>query len=219
MPSIMIIGASRGIGLGFVRAYAPADGWQVHATTRTLDTPGELGDVEGDVSLYQLDVIDAGQIHGLAMALEGQAIDLLIYNAGVYGRGGMSRDLVLTTNAEAPFKVISALMPAVERGREKKIVILSSHVGARNGGPTPTDAYGASKAALNDHYREVEPEWRERGITSVAFHPGWVQTDMGGASAPVTVSESVRGMREVIRTLAPGDSGKFLDWQGKEIPW
>ena len=63
MPSVMIIGASRGIGLGFVQAYAAADGWQVHATTRTIDTPGELGAVPGDVTLYELDVIDAGQIH------------------------------------------------------------------------------------------------------------------------------------------------------------
>ena len=70
MPSVMIIGASRGIGLGFVQAYAAADGWQVHATTRTIDAPGELGEVPGDVTLYQLDVIDAGQIRALAMALE-----------------------------------------------------------------------------------------------------------------------------------------------------
>ena len=73
------------------------------------------------------------------MAVEGQAIDVLIHNAGVYGRGGMSRDMVLTVNAEAPFRVISALMPAVERSEQKKIAILSSHVGARRGGPTPTD--------------------------------------------------------------------------------
>ena len=218
MPSVMIVGASRGIGLGFVEAYAAADGWKVHATTRTLDAPGDLGEVEGDVTLYQLDVIDAGQIHALAMALEGQAIDLLIHNAGVYGHD-MSRDLVLTTNAEAPFKVINALMPAVGRGRQKKIVILSSHTGARNGGPTPAGVYGASKAALNDRYREIEPEWRARAIVSVAFHPGWVQTDMGGASASVTVADSVRGMRQVIGALRPDDSGKFLDWQGKELSW
>lgn len=218
MPSVMIIGASRGLGLGFVQAYAAADGWQVHATTRTLEVPGELGEVEGDVTLYQLDVVDAGQIHALAVGLEGQAIDLLIHNAGVYG-DNMSRDLVLTTNAEAPFKVINALMPALGRGQQKMIVILSSHTGSRNGGPTPSGVYGASKAALNDRYREVEPEWRERGIVSVAFHPGWVQTDMGGAGAPVTVTDSVHGMRQVIRTFTPGDSGKFLDWQGKEITW
>jgi len=218
MPSVMIIGASRGIGLGFVQAYAAADGWQVHATTRTLDTPGALGEVEGDVTLYELDVIDAGQIYALAMAFEGRALDLLIHNAGVYGTD-MSRDLVLTINAEAPFKVISALMPAILRGHDKKIAILTSHMGARNGGPTPTSVYGASKAALNDHFREVEPEWREAGIASVVFHPGWVQTDMGGGGATVPVADSVRGMRQVIGALRPDDSGKFLDWQGKELSW
>ena len=219
MPSVMIIGASRGIGLGFVQAYAAADGWQVHATTRTLADPGALGEVAGDVSLYQLDVIDAGQIYALATAFEDRAIDVLIHNAGVYGRGGMSRDLVLTTNADAPFMVISALMPALERGREKKIALLSSHMGARHGGPTPSDAYGASKAALNDHYREIEPEWRENGIASVVFHPGWVKTDMGGSGASVEVADSVRGMRQVLRTLSTDNSGKFLDWQGKELSW
>ena len=218
MPSVMIIGASRGIGLGFVQAYAAADGWQVHATTRTLVTPGELGEIAGDVSLYELDVLDAGLIHALAMAFEGRAIDVLIHNAGVYGQD-MSRDLVLTTNAEAPFRVISALMPAVERSEEKKIAILSSHMGSRNGGPTPSNIYGASKAALNDRYREVEPEWRARGIKSVIFHPGWVQTDMGGAGASLSVADSVRGMRQVISGLREINSGKFLDWQGKEVPW
>jgi len=214
----MIIGASRGIGLGFAQAYAAADGWQVHATTRTLDNAGALGEIEGDASLYELDVIDAGQIHNLAMAMEGRAIDVLIHNAGVYGRD-MSRDLVLTINAEAPFRVISALMPAVERSQDKKIAILSSHMGARNGGPTPTNVYGASKAALNDRYREVEPEWRARGIKSIIFHPGWVQTDMGGAGASVPVAESVRGMRQVISSLREANSGKFLDWQGNELAW
>ncbi|MFT5181968.1 MAG: NAD(P)-dependent dehydrogenase (short-subunit alcohol dehydrogenase family) [Alphaproteobacteria bacterium] len=218
MPSVMIIGASRGIGLGFVQAYAAADGWQVHATTRTLDTPGELGDVPGDVTLYELDVTDAGQINRLAMAFQDRDLDLLIHNAGVYGTG-MSRDLVLMTNAEAPFYVISALLPAIERSRDKKIAILTSHMGARNGGQTPTGVYGASKAALNDRYREIEPQWRDQGIASVIFHPGWVQTDMGGAGASVSVADSVRGMRQVINNLRAANSGKFLDWQGTELSW
>ena len=218
MPSVMIIGASRGIGLGFVQAYAAADGWQVHATTRTPDAPGELGEVDGDVSLYELDVSNSAHINNLAAAFADRALDVLIHNAGVYGTG-MSRDMVLTINAEAPFKVIEALMPALERGRDKKIAILSSHMGARNGGPTPTNVYGASKAALNDRYREIEPQWRARGIKSVMFHPGWVQTSMGGSGASLPVADSVRGMRQVISMLRADESGKFLDWQGKELSW
>lgn len=218
MPSVMIIGASRGIGLGFAKAYAAADGWQVHATTRTISAPGELGGVPGDVSLYELDVTNAGHIVALASAFEDCAIDVLIHNAGVHG-DKTSRDETLSINAEAPFHVIDALLPAVERGSEKKIAILSSQMGARHGGGTPSSAYGASKAALNDRFREVEPEWRARGITSIIFHPGWVQTDMGGASASIPVVESVRGMRQVIAEARPTDSGNFLDWRGRVHSW
>lgn len=218
MPSVMIIGASRGIGLGFAEAYAAADGWEVHATTRTIDAPGALGQVAGNVTLHALDVTDADQINQLALAFADRDLDLLIHNAGVYGTG-MSRDEVLTINAEAPFNVINALLPAVERSGEKKLAILTSHMGSRNGGPTPSNVYGASKAALNDRYREVEPQWRERGIKSVIFHPGWVQTDMGGAGASVPVADSVRGMRRIISSLRSDEYGKFLDWQGNEVPW
>lgn len=218
MPSVMIIGASRGIGLGFAEAYAAADGWEVHATTRTIDAPGALGQVAGNVTLHALDVTDAGQINQLALAFADRDLDLLIHNASVYGTG-MSRDEVLTINAEAPFNVINALLPAVERSGEKKLAILTSHMGSRNGGPTPSNVYGASKAALNDRYREVEPQWRERGIKSVIFHPGWVQTDMGGAGASVPVADSVRGMRRILSSLRSDEYGKFLDWQGNEVPW
>ncbi|NNE86066.1 MAG: SDR family NAD(P)-dependent oxidoreductase [Alphaproteobacteria bacterium] len=218
MPSVMIIGASRGIGLGFAEAYAAADGWEVHATTRTIDAPGALGQVAGNVTLHALDVTDADQINQLALAFADRDLDLLIHNAGVYGTG-MSRDEVLTINAEAPFNVINALLPAVKRSGEKKLAILTSHMGSRNGGPTPSNVYGASKAALNDRYREVEPQWRERGIKSVIFHPGWVQTDMGGAGASVPVADSVRGMRRILSSLRSDEYGKFLDWQGNEVPW
>ena len=216
MPSVLIIGASRGIGLGFVRDYA-ADGWEVHATTRDIGDPGDLADISGNVSLYQLEVRNKDQIAALAGAFEGRGIDLLIHNAGVLR--GVSRDEMMAINADAPFDVVSALLPAVERGDGKKIAILTSQMGARNGGRTPSADYGASKCALNDRFRETEPEWRAMGIMAVVFHPGWVATDMGGRGAPVSVDESVSGMRRTIAGLSPSDSGKFLTWKGTEHPW
>jgi len=216
MPSVLIIGASRGIGLGFVRDYA-ADGWEVHATTRDIGDPGDLADISGNVSLYQLEVRNKDQIAALAGAFEGRGIDLLIHNAGVLR--GVSRDEMMAINTDAPFDVVSALLPAVERGDGKKIAILTSQMGARNGGRTPSADYGASKCALNDRFRETEPEWRAMGITAVVFHPGWVATDMGGRGAPVSVDESVSGMRRTIAGLSPSDSGKFLTWKGTEHPW
>ena len=216
MPGVLIVGASRGIGLGFARDYA-ADRWEVHATTRNIGDPGDLADISGNVSLYQLEVRNKDQIAALAGAFEGRGIDLLIHNAGVLR--GVSRDEMMAINADAPFDVVSALLPAVERGDGKKIAILTSQMGARNGGRTPSADYGASKCALNDRFRETEPEWRAMGITAVVFHPGWVATDMGGRGAPVSVDESVSGMRRTIAGLSPSDSGKFLTWKGTEHPW
>jgi len=217
MPTVCIIGASRGIGLGFAEAYAK-DGWRVHATTRTPDRPGALGKVAGDIVLHALDVTDAGQIAALAKALAGEPIDVLIHNAGVMG-DGMSRQQVMATNVDGPLNVTAALLDRVAASQQKKIAILTSQMGARRGGSTPSGVYGASKALLNDRFREAEPAWRARGLTAIVFHPGWVKTEMGGAGASVTVKDSVAGMRKVLDSLKPADSGKFLTWQGREHPW
>jgi len=216
MPSVVIIGASRGIGLGFAEAYA-AEGWEVHATTRTPENPGELADIAGNVSIYGLDVRNADQISNLADALQGGVIDHLINSAGVLR--GVDRDEMMAVNADAPFNIVAALFDAVARSDEKKIAILTSQMGARHGGSTPSSLYGESKCILNDRFREIEPEWRAAGVTSVVFHPGWVATDMGGAGASVSIDESVTGMRRVIAGLSPADSGKFLTWTGAEHPW
>jgi NAD(P)-dependent dehydrogenase (short-subunit alcohol dehydrogenase family) len=216
-PSVLIVGASRGIGLGFARAYA-ADGWEVHATTRNIAKPEELGGVPGDVTLYELDVVNSVQIGALAQAFSNRGLDVLIHNAGVNGNG-MRCPEVMRVNAEAPFDVISALLPAVERGGVKKIAILTSQMGARQGGSPPSGIYGASKCALNDHFREIEPEWRAKGVVSVVFHPGWVKTDMGGSSAAISVRDSVAGMQREIEQLSLEKSGSFLTWTGAVHPW
>lgn len=216
MPSVLIAGASRGIGLGLAEAYAE-DGWEVHATTRTPDNPGDLGNIAGDVTIHRLEVRDADDIAALAQAFEGRGLDLMIHSAGVLR--GVSRDEMMAINADAPFNVVGAMLPAIERGEMRKLAILTSQMGARHGGGTPSADYGASKCLLNDRFREIEPEWRAKGITSVVFHPGWVATDMGGRGAAVSVNESVSGMRRVIAEMDDSDAGKFLTWKGSEHPW
>ncbi len=216
-PSVLIVGASRGIGLGFACAYA-ADGWEVHATTRNIAKPGKLGEVPGDVTLYELDVVNGAQIGAIAQAFSNRGLDVLIHNAGVRGDSMRSAE-VMRINAEAPFEMVGALLPAIERGNMKKIAILTSQLGARHGGRPPSGIYGASKCALNDRFREIEPEWRAKGVTAVVFHPGWVKTDMGGRSAPLSVRDSVAGMRREIERLNPEKSGSFLTWKGTVHPW
>ena len=217
MKSVVIIGANRGIGLGFARAYGQ-DGWEVHATTRSMGTPGALTEIEGDVRIYNLEIRDSEQISALAEAFADRGIDVLIHNAAVYGKG-MGYEDVMAINADAPFNIISAMLPAILRGEMRKVIILTSQAGARNGGATPSGLYGQSKCALNDRFREIELTWRKRGITAIVFHPGWVRTDMGGRFAPVSVAKSVAGMRNAIDTLTPTDSGSFLTWKGKVHPW
>lgn len=217
MPTVMIIGASRGIGLELARQYA-ADGWRVHATTRTPAQPGRLGRLAGEVVLHALEVRDAAQIAALAEAVASEAIDVLIHNAGVSGRG-MRREEVMAINAHAPIAVAQALLPAVVRSTQKKLVLMSSQLGARYGSTRSLGVYGDSKAALNDAFRALAPAWGQAGVIAIVMHPGWVRTDMGGASAPLAVAESVTGIRRVIANLTPAAHGRFWTWNGREHPW
>lgn len=217
MPTVMIIGASRGIGLELARQYAN-DGWRVHATTRTPNQPGTLGELAGDLVLHELDVRRDDQIAALAAAVASEGIDVLIHNAGVSDRG-MRRQEVMAINAEAPIKVTQALLEAVQRGTEKKIVLMTSQLGARHGSRRSLGTYGDSKAALNDAFRELVPAWGRAGLIAIVMHPGWVRTDMGGAGAPLSVEKSVGGMRRVIADLTPAEHGRFLTWEGREHAW
>ena len=226
MPTVLITGANRGIGLEFVRQYA-ADGWRVHAAARNPDKAKDLAAIPGEVTAHALDVTDGRQVAELAAALADAPIDLLINNAGVAGRGGsdlgrIDYDLwqeTMTVNTLAPVRVAEAFAANLERGGRKLLVSMSSRMGSIAGMGGGALIYGASKAALNAAMKTLAADLRSREITVVVFHPGWVQTDMGGAGAPVTPTASVSGMRRVIDGLTPKDSGKFLDRDGAEIPW
>ncbi len=217
MPTILIVGASRGIGLGLVEAYAAA-GWRVHATSRTPGQPGRLADLPGEVVIHGLEARDIGQIDALATAVEREAIDLLVHNAGV-GDRGRSREEVMQINAVAPIRVVEALLDAVARSAQRKVVLMTSQLGARRGRSESLGDYGDSKAALNDAFRDRADAWAKRAVTAIVMHPGWVRTDMGGAAAPLSIRESVDSMRRVIAELRPEDHGRFLTWDGREHPW
>lgn len=230
MPTIAIMGASRGIGLGLAREYAGA-GWAVHATVRDPAAPGELAAIReeaaGDVHIHRLDVRNDDDIAALAAELAGTPLDVLIHNAGMTGsRGAADAEttaLTMRVNAEAPILTAEALLPSVaaggEGGRGGKIALMSSVMGSGRPHPGSPHLYGDSKAALNRRFREVEPAWRARGVVAIALHPGYVRTDMTGHSAAIDVAESAAGIRRTIDALGPADSGRFLDYTGKEIAW
>ncbi len=230
MPSVLITGANRGIGLAFARSFA-ADGWRVRACCRDPDRAEDLAalsaDRAGAVTLHRLDVTDGPGIASLSRELADKAIDVLVNNAGVMGPrtgfGEMDYDgwlPVFETNTLAPMRMAEGFVEQVAKSGRKLIVNISSIMGsiAENTGGGAI-IYRSSKAALNMVAKSLSVELAPRGITVIVFHPGWVGTDMGGPDAAVTPGESVEGMRTVIARVTPNDSGRFFKFDGHEIQW
>ena len=219
MPNVIVIGASRGIGREFARAYA-ADGWQVLATVRDIGDATRFDGVAG-VTTAIADTSDAASL----AALPDFAADLIIVNAGVGSRETSVADVdpaewtrVMTVNALGPLLAADALGARLADGGT--FVALSSLMGsiADNAGGGAY-SYRMSKAALNMGLQNLALEWRTRRIAVAALHPGWVKTDMGGGNAPVEIVDSVAGLRAVIAGLTPGSGAGFVDFRGKLLAW
>lgn len=212
----LVVGASRGIGLELARQYAEA-GWIVHATTRSLERPGDLGEIAGNVTLHQLEVRSADDLGRLQQDLGASSVDVLIHSAGVYRN--TPREVIMAVNAEAPIRITEALLPNVAASDQRKIGILTSQLGSRRGRTESLGDYGESKAALNDSFRQRAQAWEDGGVNAIVIHPGWVSTDMGGAGAPVSVFDSASGIRSLMAGLTPEMHGRFWTWDGREHPW
>jgi NAD(P)-dependent dehydrogenase (short-subunit alcohol dehydrogenase family) len=227
MPTCLITGANRGIGLEFVKQYA-ADGWRLHATCRRPEDAAKLSEIEGDVQVHPLDVTDFARIEALARKLSGEPIDLLINNAGIYGPRVTPYDgidyaawaEVLRVNTMAPVKVSAVFADAVAKSELKRIVAISSQMGSiadnSSGG---SYIYRSSKAGLNAAMKSLAHDLAGKKIAVAVLHPGWVRTDMGGSGATIDPFESVAGMRQVIDGLRPEASGSFFAYDGRELPW
>lgn len=226
MPTALITGANRGLGLEFARQYA-ADGWAVIATCRNPDAADELNALSG-VEIRRLDITDFAAVRDLADELAGRAIDVLVNNAGIYGPKGYAlKDLdfaiwerVMRTNAMAPLRVAQCFAPHVAASEQKVIATLSSKMGSMadnsSGG---SYIYRSSKAALNAVMKSLAHDLGGLGVVSLLLHPGWVRTDMGGPAGLIDAPESVAGMRAVIASAGLGASGRFFAFDGVEIPW
>jgi len=231
MPSVLITGANRGLGLEFARQYL-ADGWQVYAACRDPASASELRQLadagDGNLRILALDVAEPASVRAAAAEFDGRAIDLLLNNAGVGGTRGQTIGnidyeawaKVLDVNTMGPVRVSEAFVDHVVRSERKLIVTLTSGMGSiadnTSGGSI---AYRSSKAAVNMVMRSLAIDLAPHGITCVVVNPGWVQTDMGGLNATLTPSESVRALRRLFETLGPAQSGKFFNHDGREYPW
>jgi NAD(P)-dependent dehydrogenase (short-subunit alcohol dehydrogenase family) len=232
MKTLLITGASRGIGLEFVRQYA-ADGWHVFACCRKPAAADKLNHLASQfpaqIQVHGLDVTDHQQIEQLSQALTDQPIDLLINNAGVYppDRGDAfgktdyaAWQHAFAVNTMAPLKMSEAFIRQLSRSERKTIITITSKMGSvadnRGGG---SYIYRSSKAGVNIVVKSLSIDLSPQKIIAVVLHPGWVKTDMGGPGALITAEQSVTGMCRVIGNLTLQDSGKFYAFDGQIVPW
>jgi len=221
MSTILVTGAGRGLGYELARQYA-AEGWRVIGTVRSREAK-----LPASVERQIADATDRKQIAALGKALRGVPIDVLFCNAGISGKRGMalgsfdydSWEEMLRVNLLGAAAVTEALLPNVLAGSRKLIAMMSSRLGSIAEASGMTLPYATSKAALNMLVKGLASTLGGRDIKVVALSPGWVRTDMGGASAPLAPETSVAGLRKVIDGLKTTDSGKFLSHDGSPIPW
>ena len=222
MPTALIIGASRGIGYEIVRQYRQ-DGWRVIATARRpedCDILKALG-----VEAHQLDVTDVEGCAGLGWKLDDEKLEVAILNAGVYGprHDGFPAqadfDAVMHTNVLAAMRLLPILAPLVGNARGK-LAVLSSHMGSLSERSSASGSlYRASKAALNSVLIDTALVHGPQGVSCVAFHPGWVRTEMGGAGADISPEESAAGIRATLASMPASKQAVFRNYDGSPIGW
>ena len=230
MTNVLITGANRGLGLGFVKNYLGKN-VDVVSTTRDLKSSKELLALKekfpNNLEIFELDLLKESAGDTLANFLGERPIDILINNAGVGSTNQHFEAVspkpwleVLKVNLIAPLMITQSIINNVKKGSDKKIYFLSSQLGSigdnASGGMY---IYRSSKTGLNQVIKSLSVDLKPQGITVVSLHPGWVKTDMGGPNAPVSIDESIEGMTQVIHTTDIRDTGRFLNYDGKELPW
>jgi NAD(P)-dependent dehydrogenase (short-subunit alcohol dehydrogenase family) len=219
---VLVVGASRGIGLELVRQYR-VDAAQVVGSVR--DDAGAQRLAALGARAVRVDVADAASAAGLGRQIEGERFDVAIVNAGVYGArlaamqvpSDADFDLVMHTNVLGAMRVLPQVAEALAPGA--RLAVVSSRMGSI-GARTANSGwvYRASKAALNSVLKDVSIALAGRAVC-VALHPGWVRTDMGGAGADLDVADSAAGIRRTLARLTDADHGGFFMFDGAPIPW
>jgi len=218
----LVIGASRGIGREFVRQLCE-DGWKVFATARDDAALAML--TEEGAHAIKTDVTKPESLAELPWRLDGEKIDLALYVAGVLPNweGATESpsltdfDATMHANVLGAMQSLPLLAPFVSDARGRFIFITSIMGSIAEASGSTAWIYRASKAALNMAVYSARRDYPD--LTLAVIHPGWVQTDMGGSGATVLVRDSVSGMRKVIETLNPSDSGVFMGYDGRKIAW
>ncbi len=227
MQQALIIGGSRGLGLGLVREHL-GRGWNVTTTVRrgSADLEALARESGGRLTIDHVDVTAPVQVAALAARLQGRTFDLLFLNAGIMAGRGVALEQVpdsdivaiFMTNAISPIRVADALVGVVVPGG--MIAFMSSILGSIGSNEDGrAELYRASKAALNSLVRSFRARHAKADLTVLALHPGVVRTSMGGPNAPLDIDTSVRGVADVIAKRWGSGGQAFVDYRNEIIPW
>jgi NAD(P)-dependent dehydrogenase (short-subunit alcohol dehydrogenase family) len=227
MPTVLVTGAGRGIGLALAEALI-ARGDRVIATVRDpFRLPETLKSAPKErIAVVGMEVTDDRSVARAAASVD-EPIDALVNNAGIHGARGataLDADLaemaqVLAVNTIAPLRVARAFLPHLKRSERPRIMTVSSQMGALSGSAQGSLAYRTSKAAVNKAMQGLAVDLRPQGVTVVVVHPGWVRTDMGGGGASLSPAESANGLLALLDRLGMAETGRFFRWDGTEHPW
>lgn len=226
MTTILITGTNRGIGLEMARQ-ALAKGWRVFGSARQAVTDPQAHICEHPQFVDLLfDVTDDEAVRTAAAKID-EPIDILINNAGIIGPARQSTlDLdfdgfaeTLAINTLAPLRLAQAFLPHLKRSGRPRILTVSSKMGSMSLAASDRIAYRASKAAVNKVMQGLATDLKPMGIAVASLHPGWVQTDMGGAHADITPQQSAAGILQIAEDLDMSGTGRFLNWDGTTIAW
>ncbi|QXG37146.1 SDR family oxidoreductase [Pseudomonas viridiflava] len=221
----LIIGASRGLGLGLVQRLTE-QGWKVTATVRDPQNADNLKAIEG-VRIEAVDIDDTASLEVLVQKLKGEVFDVLFVNAGIMGPKHQSAaqataaelGQLFLTNAIAPIRLAERFVDHI-RPETGVLAFMSSVLGsiACPEGETMT-LYKASKAALNSMTNSFVVQLPEPRPTVLSLHPGWVKTDMGGENAAIDVQTSTTGLVEQLNAYAGKGGHHFINYKGETIAW
>ena len=223
--TVLVTGANRGIGLALAETFH-ANGYDVIGTARKPGNADELNAL--GVRVEQLDVTDPASIKALAASLGGEAVDILINNAGIKGHDAQNLadldieqlKIVLDVNSLGPLRVTQALMPNVQASDRKIVANISSMMGSMELNTWGCClGYRASKSAVNSFTKTLSVNYKDSELVFVTMHPGYVQTDMNDGQGNITTKQSAEGLFRVITGLTAANSGGYYDWKGEELPW
>lgn len=225
MTSIFITGIARGIGFQLARQ-ALDKGWEVAGSVRSREDREQLEKMLPGATVLQFDVTDFAAIDKAAAAFQ-KPIDILINNAGIITPSRQSTtDMdfegfaqTLQVNTLAPLKVSQAFLPNLRKGSHSRLITISSAMGLMQNAKSDRIAYRASKSAVNKIMQALATDLEADNICVIAMHPGWVQSDMGGPAADISVETSAAGILKVAASLNMSDTCQFVNWDGTRMDW